>query len=229
MKLVKVISEIRFETSLLFDDAHIRNSIAKTMKNVFPASNYITELKALMLIDPKDNSQIQIFGDRIFIDLNEKYSLSDLESIANTSAQEIMTLLDVTVSNRIGIRAHFIHEDIDNEKQSSEKISSVFFKDSVSKNIQKLGNSPEFQPRIGYLVNLDEEYILNVNIAFHQVASAKINEFGETEIKYEKTYPLTDLDIFTNALKRKDQINDVFKSCCIKLETLFDKVWSEKE
>jgi lysozyme len=65
-------------------------AICWELKSNFPVSNYIAELKIiLILLDPKDNSQIIIQSERIALDLNGKYSLSDMKSLATTAVKKL--------------------------------------------------------------------------------------------------------------------------------------------
>jgi hypothetical protein len=96
-----------------------------------------------------------------------------------------MNLLDINGTQRIGIRACYINEDIVTEEDSSKKINSKFIKESAINKIIEIGEK-SFQPRFGFMTKLDDDYTVNFKIGLHQVIKNEIDMDGNYEAIIEK-------------------------------------------
>jgi hypothetical protein len=227
MQLVKIFIEVRFdEPSLIFDDARTRANISKQLKKNFPISDYNQEQKFLFLVDPQKSYKCLVHRDRLVIDFDQIENLDSFKSLSSLTIQLVMKELEVESTQRIGVRANYIEPDITTEKESAEIINKNFLNFNNALIFEKHNNT-NFQPRVGFTIDLDEDgYSLIINIGYHQVGNGRIDERGQLEVfNVEKIHPLVDLDIYTNTPKSHDQINGVLKLCVKELPKYAEKVW----
>lgn len=227
MKLVKIFCEVRFEPAFLFDDGRTRNEIHKQLKEDFPVLQMQEDNKVLLFVNPKNTSNCQVYQDRIVIDIDNPSDIGKIKTLSNATMPFIMKKLEVEKSIRVGVRAHYIDENVLTSVDSSKLILDNFFSNGLIDFIGEQIGTEDNEPKVVFRLNVNHEFRMNVNIAYLQkIKSGQINNKMElTVTEFEKVYPLTDLDIYTQVHKEPQQLNGVIGGMCSYLENYCNKIW----
>lgn len=225
MKLDKIFTEVRFEQSLLFDDARTLNSIVKELKPIFPTFENNHDEKMLAFLNRDKQVKCYIHSNRIIVDCDEPKDFQVFKEMSSRVIPYVMGKLDVEVTERIGVRAHYVTDSITTETESSNAIVQKFFNIATNEFIHKHANGNILQPRTGFMFKVGIEYFVNVNIGFRVVGEVQVNGIGQQQIANHATSPMTDLDVHTNVPKRPDQITGILRFSCDKIAEYSHMVW----
>lgn len=225
MKLDKVFTEVRFEKSLLFDDARTLNSIVKELKTTFPVYENNETGKLLAFFNEEKKIHCFIHNDRIIVDCDQPNDFQQFREVSGRVFQNVMGKFDVEVTERIGVRAHYHTNEITTETDSGNAIIQTFLNATSNEFIQKHAREALLQPRAGFMIKVGNEYFMNINIGYHYFGSIQMNSIGKQQMTTKTTSPLTDLDIYTNVPKRPDQIAGILRLSCDKIAEFAHIVW----
>lgn len=228
LKLVKAITEIRYEIPVLFEDMPTINRLTKELKKQFTYAEYNPDLKVIGCFNQDRKAKCFVNRDNILIDIDQPDNLDYLKSVSNSVIPLILSLLDIELTKRIGIRVHYIYPQISTE-ESSQKTIVDYFINRNRKIVRDFYETDNFQPRISFVIPSEEGYKINVNVAYNQVGSAQMDTRGQLiDMVVNNTYPLTDLDLYTEIPKKPEQINGIMKYAITHLPEIASKVWSEE-
>lgn len=228
MKLMKVFSEVRYERSFLFDDPKVKNDIYKELKKEFQLAEH-DDNKVIVFFNLKNKTKLLIYHDRILIDIDEPSDLNKIKSVGGTFTPFIMKRMDLVKTERVGVRCQYVDEV--NGPDFNEKVISSLFHPALAKYINDHNNTLDVAPKIGYSININHEFALNVGIGLQNFATGRgavsnnSNEFKLLNI--ENSTPIIDLDVYTNLPKETSQLNGVMKASSDFIEKYSNTIWSK--
>lgn len=226
MKLTRIFTEVRYEQALLFNDARTQSNITKELKKTFPLFNFDEQNKVMIFVNPQNNSNCQIGNNRIIVDIEQPSEASKIKSLGSSVIPFVLEKLEVEKTQRIGVRAFFIKEEVSHGANSSSVITSKFFSnellDLIGENI-----SNDIEPKVSFKIDINQEYGLIVNLAYLQKIKGMAGINNEVQLEeIEATHPLTDLDVFTVIEKEPKQINGVLIGCTSHIDSYLKKIWN---
>ena len=223
MRLVKVFTEVRFPETILFKELKVINSIIKEMKNFFPICNHQDNQGMIICLNPEKQINAFINSTRVIVNVEKPNEITDIKTVSKKIIPPVLKRLEIDETEHIGVRAYYIDERYDNEKDCKEIISKKFL--NIDNSFLK--HTDYILPRAGLSIKVNREFLIHINIGLHQTGTAKINEKGKLEPQVTKTYPLIDLDMLTTEPKNPDQLNGVITYCCSEITKYPHKVWGD--
>ncbi|WP_228552623.1 hypothetical protein, partial [Paenibacillus polymyxa] len=162
------------------------------------------------------------------LDLDIPDDINKIKVIGSTVIPQIMKRLDVTGTQRIGVRAHFINTDYSSLSETASLIEKTFFGHGLREFLkQHTPSEPILNPTLTFHIKLNHEFNMAVNVAAHQLGTGRIDKDGNPQmLEVEKTQPLLDLDIYTTESKEASQINGVLKATLEFMNDYSVKIWS---
>ncbi|MDG0057011.1 hypothetical protein MMB75_25630 [Paenibacillus sp. P2(2022)] len=228
MKLNKIFAEIRFEPSFLFEDGRTRNDIVKELKKDFPHFEYREENKMLLFLNPQTASNVQLYQERLVIDLDLPKNVHQIKVLGASIIPFIMRKMDVEKTKRIGVRAHSYFEEIQNNLDASKKLANYFFSQNILDFLGEQAATLDVEPRVSFRYKVNHELTMVVNTGYlHKVKGENLNlTTGDiSSLNVESVHPLIDIDISTEFEKKPDQINGVLNGICSNLEEFPNRIW----
>ncbi|WLR48144.1 hypothetical protein LC065_02400 [Halobacillus litoralis] len=104
MTLEKVLIEVRYDKSLLFDEIRQLNEIAKQSKHIFTKFGRDERNGALRLLNPNKEYFGHVFSDRASVDIDNPESYEEFVEISSQTINEISNKLEIDEFGRIGVR-----------------------------------------------------------------------------------------------------------------------------
>jgi hypothetical protein len=229
MELNRVVSEIRFESSFLFDDGRTKNSITKEMKKDFELFEYDDKDNKLIFINKSDKMKCILFHNRIFLEIDQNKDINKFNNLASRVIPFLMNKLEIEYTSRVGVRAFYIQNNIFEEEKSSDMITKQYFNNFLLDFINKSKGKKSINPSLSFKINATEELTLGIIVGYHQEGSGDINSKGEVNItNLESVSPMIDLDIYTVVQKNPDQMKGLLKGCCDNLTAYSHKIWNKE-
>lgn len=230
MKITQSFAVIRYEKSMLFDDARTRNTIFKKLRGSFPVHDFNDQARIMIFFDPQKKIKCLIHPDNIVIDIDEPRDLGPLKSAVNEYVPFILKELDISNTEYIGVRGYFIPEMLLTQERTEHEIIQRYFSPAA---VNMLGLENErnknvgVTPRFGYTIQLEGGMSMNVNVGSNQKVQGEINPNGQINVQEVlETNPLIDLDAFVQVPKEILQINGVVKGACSQMEKYSGTVWN---
>lgn len=223
MFINRAFSVVRYEKSLLFDDARTRNSILKKLRPTYPIHDLNEAEQHMFFLDPSKKVKITIKSDHVVIDIDEPLTTNILKTLTSEIATFVMEQLEIERTTFIGVRVHYIAEKVNDAERTNRMILDNFFSaDFIKRVIPK--DSEATNPTLGFSLSLDAGLQMNVNIGANQKVNGNINNGAFQIVEVLEVNPLIDLDVYTQEPKEKNQINGVIKAELLKIEKYFEDV-----
>lgn len=231
MNLARAFSEVNFEPSFLFEDGRTRNEIFRELKSQDYQFIEQDDKKILIFVNAKNKVNIQIFHDKVVLDITEPNDINKIKTVATSVIPYIINRLDAGKTTRIGIRVYYVNDEISGLTESSDFIAKNFFDLKLTQFIESHENEEDTAPKISFQIKLNHETALLVNIGYFQrFKSGSINSRGEiSNYEIETTNPLIDLDVFTITPKDSSQLNGVYTAYLAYLKSYFYKILSKEK
>ncbi|MNW62082.1 hypothetical protein D3C74_401910 [compost metagenome] len=139
-----------------------------------------------------------------------------------------MKRLDVSGTQRIGVRAQFVNTDYTKLYETSRLIEDTFLSSGLQRFIRDHETTEALQnPTISFHIPLNHEFNMGVNVAAHQFGKVRIDKDGNAQIvEVEKTQPSLDMDVYTTTSKEASQINGVMRGAVGFLNDYSQKIWA---
>lgn len=228
MKLYKIFSETRFEPSFLFDDGRTRNEIVKAARTYFTNYEFRENEKAFLFFNPQARTNFQVYRDRVVLDIENPSEVNKIKSLGSAIIPEILRKLEVESVIRIGVRAHFIDNNINTSLESSRKIAPIFFSNSLLDFLDGQADTMDTEPRVSFRKQINHEYIMVTNIGvMHTYNGGQPDSTGAINATLQSVNPLLDLDVINMYPKQLSQINGVLTGACTYLLEGANKLWGE--
>lgn len=228
MKLTRAFTAINFESSFLFEDGRTRNGIYKDLKKDFQLVELKDDSKTVAFYNPKNKIKCVIQNNLISVDIEDPDNMDMLKSWGNSIIPSIMRKLEVSSTERVGVRALFINNNEQDMFKSSLLISNNYFSNDLISLIEQHDNEGiDVSPKIGFTIKINQELSMNVNIGQEVYMKAKGHLVPNGEMKItdiQSKFPVYDLDVYTMVSKTDDKINGILKGCCNNIETYLHKV-----
>lgn len=195
VKLIRALTEVRYDRSLLFDDLKTLNQLSKGLKEYFGQSQKDDQNNALVFINPEKQFMSVVRADLTNVDIqNPLYK--DFESLSTFVMGQVSKKLDVEDYSRLGTRL-FFGKPVSTIEEGQEIIRDKFFL-----NFQKGLNSKVQNPQLAFTFQKSENYFINASLRVESNTSFKIDLSGVTHS--QSSFIVIDLDIYTNKTESYD-------------------------
>lgn len=203
ISLEKVLIEVRYDRSFLFDEVATLNKIAKVLKPYFPIPDRDND-KTLVLKNQSKNYFSLIQANRASVDFDLPKSLEDFKTVSSQSIEALINHLDVDGFKRVGIRFLF-----------GKTFSSIEEAYSIIKNrFLSTGNILDEikSPNISFVLRRDDSRV-NVMIRTETVTNINISigqNNEQTQERVNNDMIVFDIDVYKQGRVTIDQYNDFY-------------------
>jgi hypothetical protein len=205
--LMRILTEIRYDRSFLFEDLKMLNQISKGLKGYFGQSQKDEPNNALLFINPEKQLISAVKADTTSIDM-QKPLYKDFESISTKVMKEVSKSLDIEEYTRLGMRLFFgkvIPSVEDGQKLLSEKFFGNFDKE-LNASIQN--------PQLTFTFQKTDNYFVNTTLRVESNATFEITPAGVNHT--QNSFIVIDLDVYTNVSESYERFIEQSKEIGIK-------------
>lgn len=201
----KIFMEIRYGNALFFNDMSKLQLIIDELSFLFPVSNYDTNQKALILANLEKHYFLNIFADRLILDVDRPNDFDAFSEIGVKCMESISKSLNIKQYHRVGMRSiRGLRKKNIGEANNYVKKNFIKGNDSVfsslGSNLNDYGTSFSFENN-GYKI------IMNIKANSMQTLEIENNVVKQNEQIFQV---LIDSDIFKEGILDKNEINSGF-------------------
>ncbi|WP_096435908.1 TIGR04255 family protein [Alteribacter populi] len=198
-ELEKILTEVRYDRSLLFEEVVQLNRIAKGLKTEFGQYSRNDKQNSLILKNPNSGSFANIGGDRTAVDVEFPKSYEDFKSLSVKTVESVVKHLEVDEFNRVGVRFLFAQRC-----NSLDEASSV-----IKGNFLDLNNMFMSEkitaPKVYFVVN-NKGNKINVSLRVEPVTAIRVGPSYQEEV--QEAVILFDIDVYQQNNLQPNNIND---------------------
>lgn len=218
MKNIRMLIELRFNESLLFQDMRVLNSIKKLLFEDFPESGYDNNNKALSLVNPKKRSTVTVFSNRFTFQCDTSIEADVFRKKATRIVEVLIKELDIEQINRIGFRSNYgiIFNNMDDAKHFiNEKFVNKSFINTLS--------DDEIEDPIVKVTLSNGKTKTHLKVSNALVQEVEIQNGVQVKSSSE-IFADFDVDVFITELTSVDRFSEYFSLLIKQLENVINSV-----
>lgn len=193
--LMRVLTEVRYNRSFLYDDLKMLNYISKGLKSHFAQAQKDEQSNSLVFINPEQQIVSVVGAESTSIDM-QKPLFQDFETISKKVIEQVSKNLDIDEYTRLGMRL-FYGKKIQSIDKGQEILSRKFFVDFANQLKSDIKN-----PMINFTIEKSNNYFVNVSIRIESNATFQITPNGASHSQDD--FIVFDLDVFTDHVQGYD-------------------------